>query len=251
MPPIISFGFLLDFCAFLLEAIGTSNFEFAKFLSTSRVSVGGCHRILFPNGSGVYIPIWTIGRKRSKLVLREYCRKITWPFFFNIIFILPFDWHKAHLISCVGLSVGAWLSTHPMIIIFPISFKKILYYVAHLVGPPPSFNPWFVTLHLWVAFRSSRDPPFSLHPWWVKMGFHGVVWDFLNLLWRMRNFMFYMNRPMFFHHLPFNFHINGLTLWFWWMVSECWYCIIDDPIHLSRFVQMQFYFMGYHNSHGF
>ncbi len=77
----------------------------------------------------------------------------------------------------MGLSVGAWLLTHPMIIIFPISFKNILHYVAHLVGPPPSFNPWFVTLHLWVAFKSYGDPPFSLRPWWVKMASHGVVWD--------------------------------------------------------------------------
>jgi hypothetical protein len=35
-----------------------------------------------------------------------------------------------------------------------IDFKGFFHYVVHLVWPPPSFNPWFVTLHLWSTFGS-------------------------------------------------------------------------------------------------
>jgi hypothetical protein len=91
---------------------------------------------------------------------------------------------------------GYWLTQQSLF--FQLTSKPFsIHYVAQLVGPPPSFNPWFLTLHLWLIFRSYGDPPFSLHPWWVKMVTHDVVWYVLHLLWRMQNFMFYMNRPIF------------------------------------------------------
>jgi hypothetical protein len=40
-----------------------------------------------------------------------------------------------------------------------------------LVVPFSSFNPWFVTLHLWPTYRPYGDPLFLLHMLWKKDGF--------------------------------------------------------------------------------
>ncbi len=49
---------------------------------------------------------------------------------------------------------------------FPIGFKHFFHYIVHLVGPPPSLSPWFITLHLWPTFGPYEEPPFSLCSWW-------------------------------------------------------------------------------------
>jgi hypothetical protein len=111
------------------------------------------------------------------LALREYFKKITWPFFLTsfLICLLIDIRHTWYL-------VWGWVWVHgyrltQWSLFFQLVSKKILHYVVHLVALPSSFNPWFVTLHLLVAFKSYGDPPFSLCPWWVKMAFHGVAWD--------------------------------------------------------------------------
>jgi hypothetical protein len=58
------------------------------------------------------------------------------------------------------VGVGAWLSTHLMILFFLVGFRHFLHYIAHLVGPSPSFNPWFVTLHLCPTFGPYGDSTF-------------------------------------------------------------------------------------------
>jgi len=44
-------------------------------------------------------------------------------------------------------------------------FKGFFHYVVHSIGPLPSLNPWFVTLHSWSTLGPNKDPPSLLCPW--------------------------------------------------------------------------------------
>jgi hypothetical protein len=52
--------------------------------------------------------------------------------------------------------------------IFLFGLCCFLLFIAHQVGPSPSFSSQIDWLHLWPALISSRDLPFFLFPWWEK-----------------------------------------------------------------------------------
>jgi hypothetical protein len=54
---------------------------------------------------------------------------------------------------------------------FPPNYICFLHHIAHHIGSFPSFSPWGVTLHLWLAFGPYGDPSSSLHSWWGKNDF--------------------------------------------------------------------------------
>jgi len=64
---------------------------------------------------------------------------------------------------------------HRLILLFSDGFRFLS--TALHIRISPSFSPWGVTLHLWLAFGSYGVPFFSLCSWWRKDVSHDVVWD--------------------------------------------------------------------------
>jgi hypothetical protein len=69
------------------------------------------------------------------------------------------------------------LSSDPF---FEIGSKDFFHCIAHLVWPPPSFSPWFFTLHLWSTVGHYTDPPSSLCSWWGENDFR---WCYVGCLY--------------------------------------------------------------------
>jgi len=138
--PTIASRFLLNFCPFLLEVIRTNNTRSLFFQAHFELLV----------------------EKGANWFKENISKKLYYHSFSSIIFDLSFDLHWTHLWSYVGPNMKAsLLSTQPMI--FWVSFKHFFHCIAHLVGLPPSFNLWFVTLHLWLIFGSYGDSHSSVH----------------------------------------------------------------------------------------
>ncbi len=117
------------------------------------------------SGNNVCTPIQVVGRKRSNLTLKEWFKKTTSTFFLTSFFICLII-HSRHVWNLMWGQVRVHVVYSPNDLFFPIGFKHFFHYIGHLVGPPPSHNPWFITLHLWQTFGPYEDPPFSLCPWW-------------------------------------------------------------------------------------
>ncbi len=104
--------------------------------------------------------------------------------------------------------------------IFFVGFKCFFRYIAHMVGLPPSFNHWFVTMYLWLTFGCYGDSLFFVVPMvgkgWFPMMLCGCIC--VDGKWCRISCLTWINPHFFFVcHLVF-----VLTLWFWWMVFERW-----------------------------
>jgi len=123
----------------------------------------------------------------------------------------------------------AWLS------FFPIGFKHFFHYIVHSIGPPPSFSPWLVTLHLWPTFKPYGDPYSLLCRWWGEDNF---PWCCVGCLCMYHEgckiSCFTWVDP--YCALSYNLCVDMLTFWFWWMVFGWMFTnvIITNPtwVHL-------------------
>ncbi len=156
--PTIASRFLLNFCPFLLEVIRTNNTRSLFFQAHFKLT---CK--FFPlMAAWCVFPFELLVEKGANWFKENISKKLYYHSFSSIIFDLSFDLHWTHLWSYVGPNMKAsLLSTQPMI--FWVSFKHFFHCIAHLVGLPPSFNLWFVTLHLWLIFGSYGDSHSSVH----------------------------------------------------------------------------------------
>jgi hypothetical protein len=128
--------------------------------------------------------------------------------FFNIISHWFSNLHQAHLKSCAWPNVGAWLFVYVVIPFF--------HCFMHLFGFPHPLNLLVCHIALMFNLWTSWESIFFVAPWWGEDKF---LWYYVRCLCiKDARFHVYMNRPTFFYCLSFSLHIDGLALWFWWMV---------------------------------
>jgi hypothetical protein len=119
------------------------------------------------------------------------------------------------------MCMGFCLPSHS---IFLFGFICFLLCIVHQVGPPPSFNFWVDSLHLWPVFRSHiGGPTFFIVPM-VENKLHPMMlFGILSFPSQMMGgFMLHVSKFMSFYHLPFNLFDNGLTLCYQLMASTFW-----------------------------
>jgi hypothetical protein len=95
----------------------------------------------------------------------------------------------------------------PNDLFFPIGFKHFFHYIVHLVGLPPSLNPWLSHYIYGQPLDPMKIHLFRCAHGGERMASHDAMWD-----GRMQDFKFYMNKLTFFCYLPFIFHVNKSTL---------------------------------------
>jgi len=78
-------------------------------------------------------------------------------------------WLSIHIMcTCNLVQVEGWVHGFVFVwySIFPFGLRCFLLYIAHQVGSSPSFTFWIGSLHLWLTFRSKKNPALLLFPWW-------------------------------------------------------------------------------------
>jgi hypothetical protein len=116
-------------------------------------------------------PFEHLAERKTNWFQESISKTLHGHYFFSIIFYFPFHWHWMHLKPYARSSVSAWLFVY-LIIFFSNWFQTFFFhYIVHSIGPPPSFNPCLITLHLWPTFEPSGDPYSLLCRWWGENNF--------------------------------------------------------------------------------
>jgi hypothetical protein len=162
----------------------------------------------------------------------------------SLIFLLIHIGHIQNLVQGWALMHG-YLFTYWSFFLFKLASNIFFHYIAHLIGLPSYFNPWFVTLHLCLTFGFCGDPPYFLHPWWGEDDFLECCVGFLSTYHKKCGIScFTWANPHSFNAYLLVFALTSQHCGFWWMVFRCW---LTSPL-LTPLEQIwfcgQLYLMG-------